>query len=468
MSVPFDNATTQLTTLSAAMRTFYHDDFPKMYHRFGKKTNKFFKPSKLRIDGNGCVVQVSSANLYGARVSTDINGDFPSPRAHQADSYTVNLSESSAANHMRRMAISLQVTHLDLKRKMNTRAAAEKFTTELIKQSTENIGESISLHRQLDSTAKVCDVNGTAKQNDSNLLSTATATPAANTGARFAIDGGSIAALPAHLVLDRYTGTTRDGSVEVTDYNPRDKSVGVENYNTTTNQIDRTVSLSDIADNDSLYISGEKDQNILSLGHWFSTPTAGENFFGKDRTAYNARWLNVHRSGPTTARQFSKTDIDNAAIELGFIVEETEGGYGVLTTPELEQRYRNEIGNDVMIQFPTDQQKGQLIAQYGFDGNMYRHPHLGRVILQSDPFAPQNIVRFLRIGDWETLFAPDAGGDPGGFEWLPGTTGGMWYRMPSSTAGGGDTTTYRADGMLMFCDICLNPREQAQIENVTA
>lgn len=467
MAVPFDNATTQLTTLSAAMRTFYHENFPAMHRRFGKKTNRLFQPSKLRIDGNGVVVQVSSGNLYGARVATDINGDFPTPRAHQADSYTVTLSEASASNHMRRMAISLQVTHLDIKRKTNSKAAAENFVKELVKQSMENIGESIALHRHLDSTAKVADINGTPKQNDNVLLADASATPAANTGARVAIDGGSIAALPAHLVLDSYTGNTKDGTVEVSDYNPRDNSVGLENYNTTTNAIDRTVSLSYLADNDSLYISGEKDQNILSLGHWFSTPSASDNFFGKDRTAYNARWLRPHRSGPTTARQFTKTDIDNASIELGYIAEETEGGYVVLTTPELEQRYRNEIGNDVMIQFPNSEQKGRLIAQYGFDGNMYRHPHLGRVMLQSDPFAPANKIRFLRIGDWETLFAPTDGGEHG-FEWLPGAIGGMWYRMPSSTAGGGDTTTYRADGMLIMCDICLDPRQQAEIINVTA
>lgn len=466
MAVPFDNATTQLTTLSAAMRRFYHDNFPKMYGRFGKKTNRVFKPSKLRIDGDGVVVQVSSGNLYGARVDTDINGDFPTPRAHAADSYTVTLSETAASNHMRRMGISLQVTHLDLKRKANTKAAAEKFTTELVKQSLENIGESVALHRHLDSTAKVCDINGTPRQNDNRLFTSCTATPAANTGARAPIDGGSIAAVPAHLVLDRYTGSTKDGTVEVSDYNPRDTSVGLENFNTTTNSIDRTVSLSDLADNDSLYISGERNKNILSLGHWFSDPSSGDSFFGKDRTAYNARWLLPHKSGPTSATQFDKTHLDDASIQMGYISEEDEGGYVVLTTPELEQRFRNQIGADVLIQFPSTEQKGRLVAQYGFDGNLYRHPHLGRVVLQSDPFAPANKIYGLKIGDWETLFAPTEGGEHG-FEWLPGTEG-MWYRMPSSTAGGGNTTTYRCDGMLIMCDICLDPRQQFQVINVTA
>lgn len=468
MTLPYDDAKTLLVTGANALRTVYREGFPKMHNRFGKKTNRVFKPSKRRIDGNGLVVQVSDSNLYGARTDTDINSDFPTPRAIGTDSYTVTLSETASSNHLRRMALSLQVTWLDIKRRMSTNASAVDWVKELVRQSLENVGESTALHRHLDSTAKVCDINGTPAANDSRLFASCSAIGTTG-GARFPIDGGSIAAVPRGLVLESRTGSTLDYYVSVTDYNPRDTSLGVYglNGNVATGEPTTSANINGLANNDSLYISGEYQKNILSLGHWFSDPSSGDSFFGRDRTNPNYRWLLPHKSGPTTARQFTKTDLDNASIELGYITEESEGGYVILTTPELEQRYRNEVGKDVLIDWPTNEQKGKVLAQYGFDGGMYRHPTLGRVMLQSDPFAPANSIYGLRIGDWETLYAPTEGGEYG-WEWLPGGEMDGWYRMPSATAGGGNTTTFRMDGMMLMCDICADPRNQFQIVNVTA
>ena len=45
---------------------------------------------------------------------------------------------------------------------------------------------------------------------------------------------------------------------------------------------------------DDLYLTGEKDKNILSLGNWFSTPSSGESFFTKDRTVATNRYLLPH------------------------------------------------------------------------------------------------------------------------------------------------------------------------------
>ena len=468
MSIPFDNATTLLTTGANALRTVYHDKFASMHNRFGSKTNRVFKPSKRRIDGNGIVVQVNDTNLYGARTDTDINADFPVPRAIGTNSYTVTLSETASSNHMRRMALSLQVTWMDLKRARNSEAAAVNWVQELVKQSMQNVGESTAIHRHLDQTGLVAQVNGTPASNDNRLFASCSAIGTTG-GARFPVDNGSIAALPAGLVLESRTGSTLDYYLYVTDYNPRDSSVGVYGLdnNSITGTPDSTENINGLADNDGLYLSGEYNKNILSLGHWFSDPSSGDSFFGRDRTSPLYRWLLPHKSGPTSATQFTKSHLDDASVQMGYIEEETDGGYVVLTTPELEQRFRNEIGNDIIIQFPTDDQRGKLMANYGFDGSMYRHPHLGRVMIQSDPLAPANKIYLLRVGDWETLYAPTEGGEYG-FEWLPGGEMNGWYRMPSSTSGNGNTTTFRMDGMLLMCDICLAPRKQAMIVNVTA
>lgn len=471
MAQPYDGATTLLSEGADAVRTVYHEQFAKMISRFGKKTNRLFKFSKKRIDGNGLDVQVMDRNLYGARTGTDINADFHTARAFSADKYTVTLSETPGSNHFRRVALSLQVSHLDLKRRMNSKASAIDWAEELTSQSMQNIAEHVALRRHLDSTAKIATINGTPKDNANRLFSSCAAAGTAGSGNRFPVDGGSIAGLQAGMVLNIYNGaaivsaSTGENQFQVTDYNPRDKSVGVSTVTSGNLEGNHTTAFTGLADNYDLFLSGEKDANILSLGHWFSTPTASESFFGKDRTQGINRYLLPHVSGPTSNATFSKSHIDDLAIEMGYIEEDPEGGYVALTTPELEQRYRNEIGENVIIQFPTDEGTKKLFANYGFEGSVYRHPTIGRIVLQADPFAPVEKVRFLKIGDWEQLCAPTTGGE-NGWEWLPGDING-WYRMASSTAGNGNTTTYRMDGLMLMCDICLAPRRQAQIINVT-
>lgn len=467
MAQPLDNASTLLTDLADAIRQVYHEDFRDMIPRFGRKTNRVFKASKRRIDGDGINIQVKDRNLYGARTNTDINADFGTPRTFGADTYKVTLSETASANHMRRVDLSLQLTWLDLKRKMNSRASAVDYKTELIAQSMQNIAEHVAIRRHLDSTAKLVTVNGTPASNDNRLFASASAIGATG-GARFPVDGGSFASVQPNMVLDRYTGSTFDGQVIVTDTNSRDVSVGVYGVNGANPGGSSTVNVNDIADNDDLYLSGEKDRNILSFGHWFSTPSTGDSFFGKDRTDALNRWLMPFVSGPTSASLFTRAYLDDHANQMGYIDEDADSdGYVALTTPELVTRYISEIGQDTLIEYPHDDARGKVIAGYGFDGNLYRHHTFGRYMLQADPLAPPNKIRFLRLGDWETLYAPTEGGE-NGWEWLPGSVGGMWYRMPSSTPGNGDTTTFRADGLMLMCDICLAPRLQSEIVNVTA
>ena len=466
MAVPFDNATTLLTDLSDGIRQVYHEDFREMIPRFGRATNRFFKPSKRRIDGDGINIQVMDRNLYGARTNTDINADFGTPRTFGADTYKVTLSETASANHMRRVELSLQVTWLDIKRKMNSKASAVNYVAELTKQSMSNIAEHIAVRRHLPSTALLGTVNGTPRGTDNRLTASASAI-AATGGASFPVDGGSFAAFQPNMVLDRYTGSTNDGQVIVLYTNARDNSVHVYGVNSSFPGGSSTISVSDIADNDDLYLSGEKDKNILSFGHWFSDPSSGDSFFGKDRTDPTNRYLLPHASGPTSSTLFTRTHLDDLSNQMGYIDEDADSdGYIALTTPELVTRYIAEIGQDTMIQYPADDRRGKVLAGYGFDGNLYRHHTFGRYMLQGDALATPNQIRYLRVADWETLYAPTEGGE-NGWEWLPGQQG-MWYRMPSSTPGNGDTTTFRADGLMLMCDICLAPRKQAKLINVTA
>lgn len=462
MAMPFDGATTFLTDGTDAVRQFYHEKFLDMHSRFGHPLNRLFKVSKRTINGDGVNVQVKDRNLYGARTNTDLNGDFPTPRAFGADTYKVTLSETPASNDIRRMALSLRVTHLDLKRKYAANVAAVDWAKELIKESMANIAESTALHRHIGADARIGTISGTATKNNTKLVSSAAAI-AATGGARFVVANGSIAAFPRGLVLDVYTGSTYLRSVYVTDYNPRDKSVGVYGLDANGNP-SSSVDVRTLTAADALYISGEYNAGMKCMGYWFSTPTASESFFGRDRTDADSRWLEPHVSGPTSSTVFQKSHLDNLSNEMGYISEdEDSGGYVVITTPEMDQKYRDIVGNDVVIQVPTSEQKGKLIASYGFDGMLYRHPTMGRIVFQPDPMAPPNTIRGLRIGDWETFYAPGAA-----WEWLVGDTADGWYRESSTTPGGGKTTTYRMDGMGAWADLCLLPRLQWHIANVTA
>jgi hypothetical protein len=465
MAEPFDSATTFLTDTASAIRQLYHGSFGQQMNRFGQVSNRILKPSKRRLDGDGITVQVMSKNLYGARLDTDLNADFHTPRTFGSDSYKATISETAGSNDFRRVSISLQTTWLDLRRQHRTNQSAVDYAKKLVMQASENIMETVALHRNLDSTGRIALVNGTPTQNDARTVADASATPAAGTGARFIIDNGSISSLPPGLVISAYTGDTLDNFYEVTDYNPRDKSVGVNLLNSDAKTVDSS-GTPDIADDDAIYVEGNKDKALISFGEWFKADAdlaSGESFLGNDRTTSSKRWMRPHFSGPTANETFSKKHIDTFFVELGHIVPNPEKPYVMVSTPELWQRFMDEHENNLLVTFPTTEQRGKKLADAGFDGQpIYRHPLAGRIALVADQFAPQSKVRLYRLEDWETLHPGDQQ-----FEWMPGYMG-NWYRMPSSTPGGGDTTTLRMDGLMALCDICLMPRIQGQIENVTA
>jgi hypothetical protein len=458
------DVTTFLTTTGDAVREVYHDMFKQMHSRFGGKTNRLFQPSKRKIDGDGINIQVQDSNAYPARFDTDVNPTFPTPRTFGADTYKVTLSETASDNDFSTIAGSVSVTHLDIKRKYTKESAATEFVNKTVSELLAHVGETTALHRHIGRSARVGLVNTAAPtQNDARLFASCSATPGVGTGVRFPVDTGSIAAFPRGLLLDNHDATTGAKTVTlwVTDYNPRDKSVGAWGVDSDGNP-DSSVDLTDlVGDNDVLYISGEKNKGLYSIGEWFAEPGDSDDFFGQDRADADNRWLLPHKSGPTSATAFHPRYLDDLCIELGYIDEDPDGGYVALTTPELEQAFRDAVGQDTIIPYPTNAQKGKLLAQYGFDGNMFRHPTIGRIMLQADQFATPQKIRFLRVGDWETLYAAD-----NGFEFLPGDTGG-WYRQQAPDDSG-RSTVYRMDGLCYMVDICLDPRRQAEIENVTS
>lgn len=461
MATPFDSATTFLTTCSGLVRQVYHDRFEDMYAEF-TRINKLFKPTKTPIDGDGWNIQVRSSNMHAARTRRDLNADFGTARAYGVDTYKVTLSETPSSNDVRRMDVSIQKTWLDVHRAYTKKVSPEDFSAALVEQANMDIDASMARHRHQSTDSLMGTINGTPKKNDRETYADCAAISTTG-GARVVIDGGSLANFAAGMYLNSYTGTTLDYTLYVTDINPSDNSIGLLGVDAS-GAPSSSVNINGLADNDNFYMSGEKDEGVKSLGYWFSTPSSGELFFTRDRTSSTYRFLLPTRTGPTSERQFTKTDVDDLSIALSYVAgDDPMGAYLAVMTPELDQRYRNEIGNDVLLQFPTTEQKGKLVAQYGFDSSMYRHPRLGRIVFEVDPLAPPNKIRFLRIGDWE-MFAPRGAEQ---FTWVS-DGGGSWYRMESSTPGNGKTLTFRMDGFTAFADACFFPRRQAEIKNIRA
>lgn len=436
------------------------EEFEDQHYRWGRQINRLFRPSKKKVNGDGVVIQTKSSNMFAAQVDNDLNADFPAARSFGVQSYTIRLSEDPLLNDLRRVSIGLQLTHLDLKRVYTKEVSPVDFTEEQISQAKADVMERIAINRYLPQTGLIGTISGTPKRNNAKTMTDASALTTTG-GARFQLSGASLAIFQRGRLIDVYTGTTKRFTVYVTDYNPQDGSVGVYGLDGNGSP-SSSVNISTIAANDSLYFVNGYNKGLRSMGHWFSTPTSGESFFGRDRTDADFRWLDIHRSGPATASKFSPSYFDTLATEMAYISEDGEDATLCVTTPEIEQTFRQSVGNDLFVQYPSAEQRGKLIASYGFDGMLYRHPRLGRMNVNVDALCPPNRIRGFGIGDWKTYFP--AGYET--FEWLDGEMG-IWYRMQSSTPGAGKTTTYRADGMVALCDVCFRPRRQWEISNVT-
>lgn len=470
MSEPQDSATTLLTDASEALKTVYHPELFKMMSRMGRATNKLLsKVPKRKMHGGRFEVKVQSANAYGWQGNADPNSDFPKPAKMEFDYYYVTFSDKAAENDLRKVSASIRVSDVDLQRKGQTPGAAVDFVEETIQNWVGGYSETMAVRNNIGSDGKVFSVNGTPRQNDKRRFADASVTPAANTGARVPIDGGSFAIAKPGLTLDHYTGSTKDGTVRVIDSNAEDKSVGFYGVDANGN-IDKSISLSGLADNDDFYLAGEKDNNILGMEEWFNPdPTSGESFFGKDRTLPEVwRWMRPYQEFPgglTGTTGFALAHIDSMFTNAQFIEDDPEGGFMVRSQPDLHQAFRDEVGNDALIQRPSKKEQGALIADYGFDGLLYRHP-ITRFTLEVDPLMQPNRIDFLRPGTWELInYVEDGSNKP--FRVMPGLVG-VWNRLPSSTPGNGGSMFWQAEGYTLACTICTAPAKNMQLRGVTA
>lgn len=461
---------TVLLSLTALMRSVYHPEVINTHPRWQGTLNKLIEMDKRQISGNGITIQVIDRRAYASRWGKDINGSYPDPQPMNGSNYTVTLSDTAGSNDFGILKTSASLSTLDMKRNGSLDSAAiADFKERTFKECVDDVAESRAIHQYLPTSGLLGLVNGTPTKNDADIWTEASSLTTTG-GARIKIDTGSLAYFMPGRKISIYNGSgstaVKRCDAMVTDINPRDLSAGINELDangnpTTTNS---SGGLQAISDNDGLYVQDEKDQCPISLGSWLTrvagTSGASDTFFNRDRNSQNYRYMKPHFSGPPTARPLSLGDIDAAGTEAGYITEDPEGAMIMFGRVEMVQTYQNLVGKDVFIQFPNDDEKGKLLANYGFQGAVHRHARFGRVMLNPDPLMKENTLWFLKPGCWEMLHTYAEK-----FLWQQGDVG-YWYRTNDPTNNGARTNIWRADGESIQVVICTHPRSNIVIENI--
>jgi len=455
-----DNATTRLGELTDLLQEEYFGEFIEQSWRHGRTTNRLFKPRDEPVVGDGETFQFETARGDTVRFSRSPLQDFAAPRAFQADKIKVRFSENSSSNDFSEISGSGQVSHLDLIEKGD--GAIINAAERIYRQIREDFEDKLALHQHIDQTAKVADVNGTRKNNDSWYQGGASTYTTDSTSMRCQIDGGPIAAFKEGRLFDIYNSDALViNSVQVTDFNPDDNSVGFATTSATTAATD----FDDVSDNHSFYLSGEKGKGMYGLAAWMTRPTANETFIGGvDRSDSDKRYMitTATREG-SSSTAIAKSHFNDLAIAMGF-VHEDEDMVAVMTDPELHQGLRDAIGEDAFIPWPLDNSRAERFANFGTIGLNWQHPVFGLVKILADPLCTPNRVYLTVPSDWLMLYYGYKG-----LQFMPGEIGGVWYRMESDTPGNGRSKFYKCDaytpGVTCFCK---RPKRQGRILNVTA
>lgn len=475
MAEPFNSATYLEDVSDITQEQYMTEWVDETPARFGKITNKLFKPASGEVTGDGLTMQFKYARNDTVRFAQDPLGAFASPKTFTPGKVKLRWDKADLTTHdFATVSASVQVDDVDVREK--GKGSIIDYCDELYRQVMPEFEEKLSIHRHLPSTGRVALVNGTPKQNDIAYFADATATASNTAGLRVPIDNGSIAAFPPGTMVDFInpsTGAVRAGNCFVTDYNPSDLSIGVEfvadatliqTGNVATMQ--STGNLGNVADNDIICFSGEYGiGGMYSLGRYFTRPaTTGDSFFGKDRQSPLYRWLNTTatREGSTSA-VVTKSMFNDLAIAMGFREEDGSEGIVCMTDPTMHQAIRDLLGEDSFFQIPIDDSRAARFMNFGSVGLNYQHGQFGTIKIAPDPLCPANTIRFIASNTWRSYFYGWKGLQP-----MRRAGNAHWYTLNETAPNTGQSKIWRADWYVAgILDWCEKPWLNGQILNVT-
>jgi hypothetical protein len=188
-------------------------------------------------------------------------------------------------------------------------------------------------------------------------------------------------------------GTLRAGSAKVIALNP-DAGSG-----TSTITLDNAATITGFADNDYLFVAGDRGAKITGLEGWnpATAPTTGDSFLGQDRSPNPWALAGLRFDGSTMQAK--------EAISLGLSISGMVKGrptYGITDFGQFEN-LKVELGN----QREYVDVKARNV-DVGFKGIEFHAPNGGSpVVILPDTHSPPNLCRLLDPDDW-TIHSRDA------------------------------------------------------------
>lgn len=484
-----NNAITALGDIDTVFRDVYWPGFLETVYLHGSETNRVFQPSTRTFNGKTMEVQAATSHSHPWRAGRDIGVVFDVTKKFRSGSFILTASETEASMDFAVLRASVRVSDMELQRAADSAAIAVDVAERLAREITTGYNTKTAGLTHLSRQALIGLVNGAPVANDAIAYADCSAIGSASSGGiRIKVDSGQFGIFKPGLRIGIHNPATtravRDANAdhmaffEIMDSNPYDFSVGlaplpVEDDSEAAAQalaeyvaIDLTLDLSSnctVADNDEIYVLGEKYNGTLgkgmnSLGEWFN---AGSTLYTRNRSSAEYRWMNP-LIFPGSGGAISMTDFNTVARGMGYEKPGSMGNpYVAIAPPEIVQGIINDIFADITpySSIPTD--GSSIMARFGYDGVVYHHHTFGAIKIIEDALAPANKVRFLRLGDWERVKTP--GHNP--FRVMPGNISGMFSRAVNGS--GSPTTEYQADFWAMDADICTAPRLQAELNNIT-
>lgn len=476
MAEPYDSEWDLEDASSLIQQDYFSRLEEEWFDRVGEITNRFFKPFSERIGGDGKTMQFEYAPGDTMRNSTSMLGSFAQADLFESGTLKVRFNrQTPSSNDFVRVSGSCETNDIDLIN--GTYGSIVDFTQRMQDQIEPNYDENMAVHRNLTRSALLAQVNGTPTLANGDCIdsdagavaATGTATNAG--GGRFKVDAGSISYFRRGRRLDIgvYTAATgafvsHASNVRVTHVNYVDFSIQVAFNSTATSGTVRasTGNLANVADNDSIFLSGEANAGMFSLGAYFSTPAASEPFIGGvDRTTSANQYL-IPITLKYSSTPLTKGIVDRLALAMGYRVSK---GVAVtlVTSPNLEQKLRNEYTEAAFLNIPDGDNRLKRFGNLGTMGINYQHPTFGLVKILADNLATDGTLRAIMPEKWAALQY-----GPKGLRQMPGGGGRPgFYRVTETTPNTGLSMVWKADWYALVCDWCFNPGAQGQATGLT-
>jgi hypothetical protein len=433
----------RFTGLTNLLREKYLTDVMDTVHEHGTDTMRRLKPSQSRTNVRDNYIQFITAHADNARASNDLLADYRKPNKHKAAKINYRYDpDNPSSNDFRGIDGVARLSLAEVHSLGGSTEGQVKLAEMVTRQVFHGIDATGTFFMHSDSTAAKGNVNGTKVNVTTDFANGATYT-AGSTACTFAVDNVSIGNFREGDMIDVYNSNTliaNDLMVRHVDYD--------QNAITVQKTADTTASnLDSIADNYTLYRSGEKGMGFLtSFGEFFKeTVSSGDSWVGGvDRSTIDNLYLQ-----PMKLRRGQSVELpdEEHLNQLGKAMGYAQPGTDsmpltLFAGDSLIRAFRNIIGDSVFVHSPSS--GGNDKHQIGNTSLRYVDPKLGVIELVGDNNARNDRMYLVNTADWEILRGgiqdleiPTAGGAYGYFERMEGTNshrgGSKIFRMECST-----------------------------------